>query len=475
MAKISVRELAKVIAKKHKMSQKAAENFVTMLFDVVNEGLETEKSVKVKGLGTFKVATVKSRESINVNTGERVLIDGHDKVSFTPDAVMRDFINKPFAQFETVLINDGVDFSGIDAQHADELVEEEEANNVDSFEPTGSSALASTVETTVSDVEIPATSVTVAPVVEIPADVEDEPAIEKDLTTDETPAVEEDQTTYEASAGDEQTTIDEDIFIKTNPSVDVKPSVEDESPVEEVNLIKPRTPEQRDQHEAFKEQLAALAITGAAPSSAPNKPSETNAESQQSSHSHHNHSHHNHSHHSHHNRRSSDIWDLEGQLEEARKKNRFTMLVACVLVFVALGFGYLLGRNYFSPIGKKNAVAQQVDTTASATKNYPLPQVASESSQSAGKSISAPLPASSPSTGSASLVQWNADSRIRYGAYEIVGIDTIVTLRQGQTMMGVCRATIGAELIGYMQVVNDSATLKSGRVKVPKLAVRKKK
>lgn len=109
MAKVTIQDIAKAIVNKHGLSQSEAENFVTVLFDVLNEGLHKEKIVKVKGLGTFKVIDVRERESVNVNTGERVLIDSHGKITFTPDPVMRDLVNKPFAQFETVILNDGVD------------------------------------------------------------------------------------------------------------------------------------------------------------------------------------------------------------------------------------------------------------------------------------------------------------------------------------------------------------------------------
>ena len=109
MAKISIQDMAQAIAARHGLSQHDAEVFVSALFDVANAGLHEEKIVKVKGLGTFKVIGVRERESVNVNTGERVVIESHGKITFTPDTVMRDLVNKPFAQFETVVLNDGVD------------------------------------------------------------------------------------------------------------------------------------------------------------------------------------------------------------------------------------------------------------------------------------------------------------------------------------------------------------------------------
>ena len=109
MGKVSIQDIAKFISDKHGLSRQEAEAFVTAVFDVISEGLDAEKSVKVKGLGTFKVIDVRERESVNVNTGERVVIGGHGKITFTPDTIMRDLVNKPFAQFETVVLNEGVD------------------------------------------------------------------------------------------------------------------------------------------------------------------------------------------------------------------------------------------------------------------------------------------------------------------------------------------------------------------------------
>ena len=113
MAKTILQEIAARVAKKHNITIKSAESFVSQFFDVVKEGLDADKQVKVKGFGTFKVVTVKPRESINVRTGERVVIESHDKVNFTPDATMKELVNRPFSQFETVELKDDVDFEDI--------------------------------------------------------------------------------------------------------------------------------------------------------------------------------------------------------------------------------------------------------------------------------------------------------------------------------------------------------------------------
>jgi len=120
MGKISIQELANVLVERRRMNKRDASLFVSAMFDVVQQRLETDKLVKVKGLGTFKIIDVEDRESVNVNTGERVLIEGHGKITFVPDALMKELVNKPFAQFETVVLNDGVDFDDVTTTSTDE-------------------------------------------------------------------------------------------------------------------------------------------------------------------------------------------------------------------------------------------------------------------------------------------------------------------------------------------------------------------
>ena len=128
MGKIS--DLASFLAGKHGLEPKEAEKFISQMFDLLSEELHEEKQVKVKGLGTFKVTTVKDRASVDVNTGERIIIEGRDKISFTPDASMKNLVNKPFAQFETVVLKDGVDFGEIDKKYnMEEETDEETEDN----------------------------------------------------------------------------------------------------------------------------------------------------------------------------------------------------------------------------------------------------------------------------------------------------------------------------------------------------------
>ena len=131
MSKFSLNTLGKLLADKSGLSQVEAELFIRKMFDVCNQGLEADKQVKIKWLGTFKVQATKDRESINVNTGERFTIEGRDKLTFTPDNILKEIVNKPFAQFETVVVNDGVNFDEIDEKFGEEQAEEAPSEVID--------------------------------------------------------------------------------------------------------------------------------------------------------------------------------------------------------------------------------------------------------------------------------------------------------------------------------------------------------
>ena len=158
MSKISLSDLAQRLAEKSGISLQDAELFIRKMFDVANEGLQSDKLVKMKWLGTFKVMAVKDRESVDVNTGERIIIEGRDKISFTPDNILKEIVNKPFAQFETVVVNDGVDFDEIDRKFENaeedgsvfestlESVPDSENSSVESFVEQDSSATSGVID-----------------------------------------------------------------------------------------------------------------------------------------------------------------------------------------------------------------------------------------------------------------------------------------------------------------------------------------
>ena len=139
MEKLTINHIASVLVEKYGIAPKDAEQFVAAMFDVIQDGVENDKQVKVRGLGTFKLVDVEPRESVNVNTGERVLIKGHSKISFIPDTSMKEMVNKPFSQFETVILNEGVDF-------AEPVAEATEPVDMISFLPSYVSPFASTLK-----------------------------------------------------------------------------------------------------------------------------------------------------------------------------------------------------------------------------------------------------------------------------------------------------------------------------------------
>ena len=326
MAKNKIMNITSALSTKYKMPLKEAEAFVAMVFDVVNEGLQKDKLVKVKGLGTFKVAAVKDRESVNVNTGERVLIEGHDKITFTPDAVLRDFVNKPFAQFETVVVKDGVDFSDLDSQKVPETVETPEVPET--------SETAETPET-------PDTLLSAVPEEPKESEAPETPETLETPETSETPAVLE---------------------------------------------------------EASQEVRTEQQVIGEKPSGHKN------------------------------------------------------LILACLLAVVAFIAGFFIGRG----------TAGQADKPAAPETTVEAP----------ADSVETTATTAAKQDDTASFEAYNSNPRIKYGAYDIVGIDTVITLRPGQTLQSICRATLGADMMSYMEVMNDAKSLETGKVKVPKLKMR---
>ena len=218
--KITLQDLINLFGEKQGMSKKDAELFVRSLFDLIEEALATEKYVKVKGFGTFKLTEVDSRESVNVNTGERIEIQGHTKVSFTPDNTMKDLINKPFAHFETVVLNDGVEFEDTPVEVPDTLDDTPEV-------------IVPVVETT-EVVEIPVPEEIpeeeVAPeivVTEEPEVIEEPEAVEEQEMVEETLVPEEAPVQEEAILEEPQPTITEVAEEEKPESIEEKPSEEE--------------------------------------------------------------------------------------------------------------------------------------------------------------------------------------------------------------------------------------------------------
>lgn len=222
MERVSILEIAAILTAKSKLKKKDADRFANTIFEVVKDGLATDRLVKIKGLGTFKVIDIESRESVNVNTGERVVIEGHEKVTFTPDTTMKELVNKPFSQFETVVLNEGVEFD--DPVEPEEPVEAGEA--VEAVEPVEQ-------EEAVQPVEAVEPVQEDAPILQFVEPIEEqEPQVEE--TPVEEPAVEEESAV-------EEEPVEEEPVVEEEPPVEETPEPEseeefDESILEEMEL-----------------------------------------------------------------------------------------------------------------------------------------------------------------------------------------------------------------------------------------------
>lgn len=380
MAKISITDLAGVIAKQRKLSTKDVEKFISAMFLVVDKGLDADRLVKIKGLGTFKVTSVKPRESINVNTGARVVIEGHDKVSFTPDTSMRDLINKPFAQFETVVLKDDVDFSDIDHDNSDEEKRESVASNTEK-EVQKEKTISSNEE------EIAPQDMVQENVLEIKDDKEDCPV--------------------------------------TAPTDNIVVSGEDGNPNDVIERRESSTiTSNTNTYERGENVMVEQANVD-----------------------------------------EEEFVDTQEWVSRSQYKHSIIIgvLSAVICLFIGLLVGiYILGDFNHDKVAKSEFAAPQVtmadkDSMTNAKVN-PAPGIKTSANKTEDE---------------VDFDKMNADPRVKMGAYNIVGIDTIITLKSGQTMKSYCRSTLGSGMLCYFQVLNDTTELGEGaKMKVPKVKVK---
>jgi DNA-binding protein HU len=450
MAKSAIQLISSALAKQHNLSADDAAAFVDAFFDIISSELKNGNQVKIKGLGTFKVQAVKPRESVNVNTGERVLIEGHDKISFTPDTVMKELVNKPFSQFETVVINDGVDteeLERIPAEDSSDEVKSELDDDATTKNTSEEKLLVGEERTEVEDTKDETNNISS---VKGGAEIEAEDNLnEKNLPIDviEEPTTEENEAIFDSEEKpsnleekkEEKKEVAKEVDSKVDSIVEskvdaiVEPKVEEETIEVEVKSVQsvPNTSEEREEssneNNIDKKEL-------------PNSSEPTNISEDEDT-------------------------DVESSENGILKK------VALVAFIVIICLGIFLWARMSSTNSKKKTkeVAEQVNTsedhsslgtqtvsadTTSVTKVHKTP----EKKETAKVDSFMPL---------------NSDPRIRYGAYNIIGIDRIVVLKKGETMEKYSRKTLGADMVGYFQVLNGRKTMQAGdTMKVPKVELR---
>ncbi|MBQ2338571.1 MAG: HU family DNA-binding protein [Prevotella sp.] len=436
MAKILISDLAKEVAKKHKLPQKETEQFIANMFAVVAEGLQQDKLVKVKGLGTFKVTQVKPRESVDVNTGERVLISGHDKVTFTPDSLMKELVNKPFAQFETVVINGDVDFAAIDA--ANPTVETEDVT-VETA-PADDAAVADELANEPEEVQAEPEEVTAEPE-EIAAEPE-EPAEEQSQEAEPMQTVEEEPVAQPASTIVESE--EEALEEPQTAAADAETESEDgsERPVASALMgVQPEPVAQTVPPVADGEMAAPSEATPAPSVEAP-----TTCLSG----------------------RDEQPADEPAEGESSRRNLLLPLLAAVIMAVIGFAAGYFVGKGASATADGQPQVVARQDSAAAKTQ--------AESAQQAKPAVNTEATAAPAATGE-TLEAMNNDSRVKLGAYRIEGIDTVITLGSGQTMERYCRTQGGGSgFLVYYQVLNGVDSLGEGaKMKVPKLSLKKRK
>ena len=468
MAKTALQLIADTVAKKHKITVKDAEKFVSAMFDVMNEGLKTDKLVKVKGLGTFKVQAVKPRESVNVNTGERVLIEGHDKVSFTPDATMKELVNKPFAQFETVVLNDGVDFTDIDSKYENEatldnadettvsannaaipdtkVVSLNEEETTDNTNETANGAQETTIEQYTSTEKDSAETGSepekdheiVVAKQEVAIETEAEPIKNTSETTEEEP-IPLVETQPENIA--EEPTVTAETPVATEQKQEDANQTQPENIAEEP-IATPETPVATEQKLESANQTQPENIVKE-PIATPETPVATE----------------------------------QKQEETAEKPKKINWLMWSAIGFFVIAIMYFFGYKFGKDAAlRDNAVAVSAQpkskptAKAKQTKQHSSAKVA----QTTTKQIQpTPKQVQSPIDDTEKFKQLSNDKRIRYGAYDIIGIEKVVVLKKGQTMQSYSRKALGPDMVAYFQVLNNATTMAAGdTMKVPKVELR---
>ena len=438
MGKVSVAWIAEAIAGKHGLSQKDAEQFVATFFDLINEALHEEKMVKVKGLGTFKVIDVRERESINVNTGERVVIESHGKISFTPDPIMRDLVNKPFAQFETVMLNDDVDIEELNAVSVDE-------------EP-------------------------LAIVDEQPQEVEEEPSVAAagPEVVDEQPLMNEDQSQEETVPQLQE--VEEPIVDVVGQTVEEEPEqVVEEEPEQVVEEELPVEAEEQPQQ--AMETEAALMPVEASPVDDEPQPEEESSPVEEEP------------------LAAQDEDDEEEEKPSSFFERHETLLLTLSHLFVAaiaLAIGYIIGMQHFD---MDRPVVQEtvVDSTARVSKTVVKPaakdsvkDTVKEKAQQVKEDkhllkeedvVNVPAAATHDQSATAndSKQLATANAMVKTGAYRIVGTAKTITVKKGDTMERLSRLYLGEGMSCYIQLHNGVAEVSEGmRLKIPKLELKKR-
>ena len=426
MSKVSITELASKLMEKHGLKRTEAELFIRQFVGVINDGLKNDKSVKVKGLGTFKVQAVSARKSVDVNTGEAIVIEGRDKISFTAEAVMRDLVNAPFAQFETVIVNDGVDFSEIDAKN--------QADNTEAKEPTPA------VEPTPVAEPEPAV-VEPTPVAEPePAVVEPTPAAEPEPAVVEPTPVAEPEPTVEPTPVAEP----EPAVVEPTPIVEPTPAVEDSD--SDTDELEAKSKSYKNTIIVLASSLACVVILAVVGFVYMFSQIE---------------------------KRDNRIAHLETQtatLADRMMKTHMSPAPAANQPAANDEADNILAANE-----QKIEAAQKADKENNLKTAEAKPEPKAEPKAATKPTAEAKAHAAKSAPSILSQSAYDKDPRVRTGAYVITGIANTVTVKAGQTMSSLSKTYLGPGMECYLEAVNGgNRELKAGeKIKIPALKTKK--
>lgn len=471
MSKSNISRLAKSISSKHGLTQAEAERFISKMFEVANEGLHEDKLLKIKWLGTFKVTPVKDRESVDVNTGERIVIEGRDKISFTPDNILKEIVNKPFAQFETVVVNDGVDFSDIDEKFSLQAV--------------------------------PAEPIAA----EMPSTIGEQKTAEASIGQPESKSFDESKNTDEQKVADQPTA-------EVYPSAEAQPMAEEQSMAGEQQMQPLVGNTTGEQESLVNEDI--LTKESSLVKNASDNEAGTSNEAVASN-----------------NAAMSDgaVPSEEPDSEVGEEVHfHYLMIPKYLVAIICLVFVILLGGmgwfafNFGKMQAQRDKLAMQLQTikkpTPVATKDstqtsaedsaaLALKKKAQEDSirmaetskavemaekteqgrvegQALTNTSSSQIGTSSKEKGSSQAKgtapsdprssAYDADPRVRTGAYRIVGVAQTVTVKDGQSLASLSSLYLGPGMECYVEAVNGKNEVKVGqKIKIPKLELKRKK
>ena len=498
MSKFSLNTLGKLLADKSGLSQVEAELFIRKMFDVCNQGLDADKQVKIKWLGTFKVQATKDRESINVNTGERFTIEGRDKLTFTPDNILKEIVNKPFAQFETVVVNDGVDFDEIDEKFGEEQTEDAPAQVIDFLDEE---------KTATPNPEV----VVIGSEKEKEKEAEDELAkqiaIEQaklerlkqaQLEQERIQKEKQEQERLEQERLEQERLEQEKLEQKRLEQERLEQERLEQERLEQERLEQERLEQERLEQERLEQEKLELAqqqqalkavVEPAVPAS---DESEEEEEEEESSNSHH------------------------------IVIPRYLVVAVCLIVVALIGGMGWFAFNYGQMTAQRDHLAMQLNQyhqapakkvpakpaaaplsqeqklrqkamedsirmakTAEAVK---LAENSDEESANAEKAKQAEAKAKAEAkekakdkaeekaTSKIASSQYDKDARVRTGAYRIIGVAQTVTVGAGQTLEQISTRYLGSGMECYVEALNGTSTVKAGqKIKIPKLELKKKK